>query len=491
MNGDTLKKSILQLAVMGKLVPQNSKDEPAIKLLEKIAKEREKLIKEGKLKKHKFEPVHKDEIPFEIPKSWTWTRLNNVAEINGGFAFKSSELQSLGVRIIRISDFDEKGFKNNNIVRIKYNETFSEYKLEQNNILLAMTGGTVGKSYFVKEKIDNMYVNQRVATIKINNLLNYAYVNYVILSPLTQNKIYESKNSTNDNISMDTIKNFLIPLPPISEQDRIVKKLEQILSLVEEYGKNEEKLMELNKSLPDKIKQSILQYAVQGKLLKQSFNDEPAFKLLEKINKEREKLIKEGKLKKQKFEPVQEDNILFQIPKSWCLTRLGVFCNIYNGDSINKEEKIKKYSKKISNCYDYIGTKDVGFDNIVDYDNGVYIPKNNFSFKIANKNSILLCMEGGSAGRKIAIVSKDVCFGNKLCCFDPIVISNKFLFYYLQSKVFLDFFRDSMKGLIGGVGTQKLKQIPIPLPPLEEQKRIVEKIDKLFVECNKLSEILS
>lgn len=228
------------------------------------------------------------------------------------------------------------------------------------------------------------------------------------------------------------------------------------------------------------LKNSILQLAVQGKLVPQNPNDEPASVLLKRIRAEKERLVKEGKIKKDKvLAPIVDDETPFDIPESWEWIRLGDFCSVYNGDSINADEKQAKYSKKCDgHCY--IGTKDVGFDNSVNYDNGVYIPLSESSFKIAYADSVLMCMEGGSAGRKIAIIDKDVCFGNKLCCFSPVVISNKYLFFFLQSKAFFTQFTALMTGIIGGVGAQKLKSITMPVPPLAEQERIVAKIEELL-----------
>ena len=173
-----------------------------------------------------------DEIPFEIPNNWKWCRLKNVATTNGGFAFKSTKYDNTGVRVIRISDFDENGIKNKNIVRYPYSDEIKAYQLEENNIILAMTGGTVGKSYLVEHLEEPMYVNQRVATIKIQDNVCVKYINFVILSDIIQKVIKYSKNSTNDNISMDTICSFLIPLPPLSEQKRIVEKIESFMDLI-------------------------------------------------------------------------------------------------------------------------------------------------------------------------------------------------------------------------------------------------------------------
>ena len=230
---EDMKKSILQYAIQGKLVDQRSEEGTGEELYRQIQEEKKRLIKEGTIKKEKpLAEIAEDEIPFDIPENWKWVQLGNLASINGGFAFKSTNYTTEGVRVIRISDFNETGFVNDKIVRYPYDDSLSQYVLDVKNILLCMTGGTVGKSLYITKLDEKMVVNQRVATIKVESVLP-EYVYQVILAPITQKVIQDSKNSTNDNISMDTIKSFLIPLPPLAEQKRIVAKLEEILPLCE------------------------------------------------------------------------------------------------------------------------------------------------------------------------------------------------------------------------------------------------------------------
>ena len=242
----------------------------------------------------------------------------------------------------------------------------------------------------------------------------------------------------------------------------------------------------------DQIRKSILQLAIQGKLVKQDPNDEPASELVKRIYEEKQRLIKEGKLKKDKNESyiykgddncyyekvgknkvIKLENLPFEIPDNWSWIRLSSFCDIYTGDSINESDKNKLYR----NCpegYDYIGTKDVNFNHTIVYENGVKIPYDT-QFKICPKSKILLCIEGGSAGRKIAFTSKDVCFGNKLACFNSCIVNDRYLYLFLQSPLFLQLFKDKLTGIISGVSINNLKQLFLPLPPLKEQERIVEK----------------
>ena len=228
------------------------------------------------------------------------------------------------------------------------------------------------------------------------------------------------------------------------------------------------------------LKNSILQLAVQGKLVQQYPEDGTATDLLKHIAQKKSDLIKDGALKKEKPLPaVDANNLPFDVPENWVWIRLGDFCSIYNGNSINAGEKAEKYSKKC-NGHSFIATKDVGFDHSINYENGVYIPLNREDFRIAPVGSVLLCMEGGSAGRKIGILEQDVCFGNKLCCLAPFVIFNKYLYYFLQSPAFFSAFTDLMTGIIGGVGAAKIKSIAMPVPPLAEQERIVAKVEELL-----------
>ena len=210
-----LRKSILTLAVQGKLVPQDPNDEPAVNDFGR----NEELSADA---------------PFEIPEQWTWTQLCQLADINGGFAFKSTDYSDIGTRVVRISDFDEFGFKDHKIVRHRLSPELQKFTLSEGNILMAMTGGTVGKSYYVRSLPEPMVVNQRVATIKVSSGANPSYIDILIRSEMTQEVIREAKNSTNDNISMADIKGFAVPIPSLAEQRRIVTKVEQLTALVDE-----------------------------------------------------------------------------------------------------------------------------------------------------------------------------------------------------------------------------------------------------------------
>jgi type I restriction enzyme S subunit len=225
-----LRELILTLAMQGRLVPQDPNDQPASELLKEIAAEKARLIKEGRLKPQKpLPPIDPKEIPYELPASWQWMKLGQICDINGGYAFKSSNYTDDGIRVVRISDFDENGFKNDKIVRYSFSPDLVNYMLEPDCVLMAMTGGTVGKSFLVKSLSEQMLVNQRVAKIKPFSRILPEFTHYIIRAPLIQSKIELAKKSTNDNISRAHFR-ISFPLPPFSEQKRIVARVEQLMA---------------------------------------------------------------------------------------------------------------------------------------------------------------------------------------------------------------------------------------------------------------------
>ena len=257
---------------------------------------------------------------------------------------------------------------------------------------------------------------------------------------------------------------------------------------LEVLAKNFDLILNAPNSVP-KLREYILQLAVQGKLVPQDPNDEPASELLKKIKSEKDKLIAEGKIKKEKpLEPISPDDIPFDIPNNWKWVRLIDLGSIFNGNSINESEKKNKY-EKISEGYPYLSTKDIGYGDLnINYETGVKIPFNE-SFKIAKSNNILICSEGGSAGKKIALTNQDICFGNKLITLDPIqFVIPMFIFYLYQTPSFFELFKSKMTGIIGGISINEFKSLTIPLPPLEEQKRIVSRVEQLMKLCDELEE---
>ena len=364
--------------------------------------------------------------------------------------------------------------------------------------IIVSCAGTIGETYLLPEEAPIGIINQALMRVGLYNLeiadywqLFFAYI------LLIENEMKGAGSAIKNIPPFEYLKAILVPIPPLQEQKRITERYNELSGYIDRYEQLREKSDILNNSLYTSIKKSILQEAIQGKLVPQDPNDEPASVLLERIQQEKNRLLAEGKLKKKDvvntvifrgddnkyFEKKGKDSICideeipFDIPDTWSWTRLSNVAEIYTGNSISETEKKAKYTNVVGRYY--IGTKDVGFDNKVSYNNGVAIPKKHEQdFRIAPKDSILMCIEGGSAGRKIAIINQDVCFGNKLCCFSPFVEIGRYIYYYLQSPSFIDMFNGNKTGIIGGVSIAKVKEILIPLPPQQELERIVAKIDE-------------
>ena len=504
MNGKQLKNSILQWAIQGKLVPQDPNDEPASVLLERIRVEKAKFVKEKKIKKDKNESIIyrgddnsyyekflatgevkciDDEIPFEIPQGWEWCRLKHMCSMQAGKNISASEI------------YDEKSVLHpyrcvgGNGLR-GFTNTFNA---EGHFAIIGRQGALCG---CLNMESGKFYATEHAVVVNGFGIIPSLFI-YYFFTALNLNQYATA--TAQPGLAVSNIVEVFIPLPPLPEQLRIVSKIEKLLPLVKTYEQAQNGLNELNASLNEQLRKSILQEAIQGKLVPQIAEEGTAEKLLTEISEEKERLIKEGKLKKSAltdsiifkgddnkyYEQVGKkclditEQIPFETPKNWVWTRLSHIANIYTGNSISETEKKSKFTDVIGRYY--IGTKDVDFNNRIIYDNGIAIPKQyEPDFRLAPNNSILMCIEGGSAGRKIAILNQDVCFGNKLCCFSPFVGIGKYMYYYLQSPSFFELFNLNKTGIIGGVSIAKVKEILIPLPPIKEQQRIVAQIEKLF-----------
>ncbi len=520
-----LRKAILQAAVTGKLISSvchpdhdghselvsESSELNAKALLKKIIAERNKKLLLDWQEALKTNPnakkpaavaaskIDENEIPFEIPENWCWCRLGDVVTILGDGLHGTPKYDISGEYY-----FVNGNNLNNGLIEIKPDtkkinkKEFEKYKKDLNDLTIFISiNGTIGNiAFYNNEKIilgkSACYFN--VAIKELKKYFFYLFQTDFFFTYALDN----ATGTTIKNVSLGTMRNFLIPLPPLAVQDAIVEKLEQVLPLVDAYEDALLQKEELKGALKDKLKKSILQEAVQGKLISTVVEPvettaETGRQLLDRIIAERNaKLLAEWK-EALKTNPkarnpapvaagkIDEDEIPFEIPKNWCWCRLGDICNLYTGNSINETEKKTKYTNLKEGRF-YIGTKDVGFDNVINYDNGIKIPFDNDKFRIANANTILMCIEGGSAGRKIAFTDKAVCFGNKLCCFDAYVKESiHFLYYFMQSALFTDLFKDNMNGIIGGVSVNTLKTMLIPLPPLAVQNAIVAKLEQVLL----------
>ncbi|CUP84124.1 type I restriction enzyme specificity protein [Phocaeicola vulgatus] len=521
MNGKQLKNSILQWAIQGKLVPQDPNDEPASVLLERIRTEKAKLVKEKKIKKDKNESIIyrgednsyyekflatgevkciDDEIPFEIPNGWEWCRLSLLI-YPPKYGTSKKSVPSGILPVLRMGNIQDGEIVFDKLVFSNDLDDNKKLLLQYGDLLFNRTNSAelVGKTAIFRGQRNAIFAGYLILLRPI--FINSEYLNLLLNTPYARDYCNEVKTIgvQQCNINAEKISNLLVPIPSLFETVRIVEKVKNIALPIIKYGELYQKLKQLNGELPIILRKSILQEAIQGKLVPQIAEEGTAQELFEQIRQEKLQLVKEGKLKKSAltdsiifkgddnkyYEQVGKkclditEQIPFETPKNWVWTRLSHIANIYTGNSISETEKKSKFTDVIGRYY--IGTKDVDFNNRIIYDNGIAIPKQyEPDFRLAPNNSILMCIEGGSAGRKIAILNQDVCFGNKLCCFSPFVGIGKYMYYYLQSPSFFELFNLNKTGIIGGVSIAKVKEILIPLPPIKEQQRIVAQIEKLF-----------
>lgn len=493
MKGKDLRNALLQEAVQGKLVSQINSEGTADDILCELEAINKSETKKRSKSKIIFE-INEDEIPFEIPSNWRWVRLFNILEIkpSNGYSPKevkyTTDIKKLTLTATTSGYFKPEAFKYVDITK----EESSSYWLKHNDLLIQRSNSRelVGTSCIYDGEDNEFIYPDLMMRMRVFENIDLKYIDYVLKAPFERKYFSENASGTSGSmpkITQDIVNNTLIPLPPLREQKRIVKAIEKCLVVINDFDKKQEALDELNDLICQKSIKAILQEAMQGKLVIQQDKEGNAESVISAIYAKKIEAINKGKVKREKpLGKLTDEELPFDIPDTWRWVRLSDACNMYTGDSINETEKKLKYTNIPEGRF-YIGTKDVGFDKQINYDNGVKIPYDKTNFSVAPKDSVLLCIEGGSAGRKIAITKNDVCFGNKLCCFDSYEPElRQFIYYYLQSPMFTNTFRNNITGIIGGVSIGKLKAMPLPIPPMEEQKRIVAAIEKLLPLCEKL-----
>ena len=496
MTGKQLKNTILQEAIEGRLVPQDPNDEPASVLLVRIRKEKERLVKEGKLKKKDLEvkPISEDEIPFEIPESWEWVRWGDLSE-SIQYGFNAPAKVKGRIRMVRISDIQDGKIVWETVPYCDIEENDIEsYLLKKDDILFARTGGTVGKSYLVNETPkEAIYAGYLIRT-RYSKSLCPQYLKFFMESSLYWFQLKDGTIATaQPNCNGKTLSKMILPLPPLAEQKRIVAKIEELLPKVEEYGKAQESLDKLNAELPEKLKKSILQEAIEGRLVPQDPNDEPASVLLDKIRKEKKGLVKEGKLKKKDLDetPITEEEIPFEIPESWEWVRLGCICDyVHRGKSPKYgEKKILPIMAQKCNQWDRIYTDRCLFaqeDTIERYTEEQFL----------RVGDVIINSTGGGTVGRTGYVDDYVFKEYKRFVVDSHVtivrgkrdVIGKYIYYYLISPLIQFGLEDRCSGSTNQIelGTATICNYLFPLPPLAEQKRIVEKVEEVFAEIDKL-----
>ncbi|QPB43391.1 restriction endonuclease subunit S [Rodentibacter haemolyticus] len=504
MKAQQLKNAILQLAIQGKLVSQDPNDEPASVLLEKIHQEKEKLIAEGKIKKSKKStdklPFQKDEqFPFDLPESWMWVRLEDISSKITDGSHNPPPNSLSGIPILSAANIFNGKIQFSSASRwvseTQWEMENKRTEIQINDILLTIVG-TIGRTAVVKS--NNKFALQRsVAVIKPIQIVP-EYISYALQSSfLLDLMVSNSKGTAQKGVYLNAIKELTIPLPPLTEQHRIVDKIEQLFPFIDQYARKEQELTALDQAFPEKLKKSILQAAIQGKLTEQDPNDEPAIALVKRIQQEKVRLVSEKKLKKAKrqSEIIMRDNIPyeiidgverciadevpFEIPENWCWVRLGDIgkTNIgltYSPSNISNFGTIVLRSGNIKN-----GLLDLNEIVKVNLD----IPET----KKCNKGDILICARNGSkklVGKCAIIDQEGFSFGAFMAIFRSEF--NQYIYHFLCSPLFRNDFDGINTTTINQIKQDNLNNRLIPLPPLNEQKRIVDKIEKLFLEIDKL-----
>ena len=520
MNGKQLKNSILQWAIQGKLVPQDPNDEPASVLLDKIRQEKERLIKEKKIKRDKNASIIyrgednsyyekmlatgevkciDEEIPFDVPQGWEWERWGNIAQTIQ-YGYNAPALEHGVIKMVRISDIQENCVLWNNVPYCLIDENdINTYLLKVNDILFARTGGTVGKSFLVEEVPEKAIYAGYLIRTRYSSLLNPRYMKSFMESQLYWEQLKNGTIATaQPNCNGKTLAKMLLPIPPTKEQDRIVKKLTQLSSFLDNYGLCQDRLNLLNEEIKEQLKKSILQEAIQGKLVPQLAKEGTAQDLLEQIKKEKLNLVKEGKLKKSalatsvifrgddnKYWEKSGDSIVcideeipFGIPSSWSWCRLGNIASVKGGKRIPVGEKLTTENTG----HMYIRVADMK-ENTVKTDDIHYISESIYqkikSYTISTED--LYITVAGTIG-SVGEIPKVFDNANLTENADKIVfrgICKKFLMHCLLSN----FVQSQIKKCTTKVGQPKLaivriEDLLIPLPPIKEQYRIVHKIEQ-------------
>ena len=476
---EDLKKAVLQAAMQGKLTKQLETDSSVDELLKKIADEKAKLIirKNARVDKD-FGDIQENEIEFELPSSWRWTRISNIGVYKKG-PFGSALTKSI---FVNKSENTVKVYEQKNaikkdasigeyyITKDYYETKMKSFTVESGDIIVSCAG-TIGETFVLPEKIEIGIINQALMRMNIAESINVDFFLYYFDHVLKQNAIKESSGSAIKNIPpFEVFKAMLFPLPPIEEQQRIVEKLNQILPLIDEYGKEEDELIALCQNFPEEMKKSVLQSAMQGKLTKQLKTDSSVDELLKKIADEKAKLIEEGKIKKdttkagasgRALAEITEEEIPFDIPENW---RWGQLQNIIKDISAGGD-KPKKFSKEKTKDFQIPvyanGEKNKGLFGFTD------IPViSEKSLTVSGRGTI-----GYSEVREAGYVPIV-----RLLVVKPLASTNLY---------FLKYFFDSLIVYGNGSAVQQLT-VPmlaptvVPIPPIEEQQRIVEKLNTIL-----------
>mgnify|MGYP002798896852 CR=1 FL=1 len=530
MDTKALRQKILDLAIRGKLVPQDPNDEPASVLLERIREQKQQMVKEGKLKKkdikndsvifvgednlhyEKFQDgtvkCIENEIPFELPKGWAWSRLHPLtikigagSTPTGGAAVYSNS----GIKFIRSQNVYDNGLVLNDVAYIseEINQKKSGSIVKPQDILLNITGGSIGRCALVPDDFDIANVNQHVLIIRLVELNLRQYIHSVIISPYIQEQILSKQvGSGRGGLSAETTSSFLIPIPPIQEQYAIQDKLQQCVSSVSEIAVEKTNII----SFILKAKDKILDLAIRGQFVPQDPNDEPASVLLDRIRAEKEELVKQGKIKRDKKESIifkgednsyyekmadgklhcLDDQLSFELPEGWEWCNLSMIGTTNIGLTYRPTDITANGIMVLRSCN--IVNDQIDLNDLVRVE--TTIRENQF----AQENDILICARNGSRALvgKCALIpslGEPASFGAFMAIYRTEYFS--YIVHYLRSTFFRSVFNDGNSTTINQLTQDMLKRAIVPFPPLAEQHRIVAAIEAALYELNRIEKSLS
>ena len=525
MNGKQLKNSILQWAIQGKLVPQDPNDEPASVLLERVRAEKARLVKEKKIKKDKNESIIyrgednsyyekflatgevkciDEEVPFEIPQGWEWCRIRNISQSYIGLTHSPSEVSSQGTIVLRSSNIQDGRIVFDDIVRVTKNIS-EKLLVEKNDIIICARNGSaklVGKSAIVTEITELMTFGAFMAICKTSL---YQYVSIFLQSDLFFSQLRGVSGTTTINqLTQSNFNNFLIAIPPLEEQHRIFEKVNDVLPIVEIYGNKQEQLDKLNDNLRENLKKSILQEAIQGKLVPQIAEEGTAQELLKQITAEKQKLVKEGKLKKSAlnnsvifrgddnkyWEKTEDDavcideEIPFEIPSNWAWVRLDDICSFIHRGKSPKYSPIKKYPVVAQKCNQWAGfsiekAKFIEPKSITSYNSEYFLQDKDLMWnstglgtlgRMAIYYTLLNPYELAVADSHVTVIRP----------YKTHIVS-EYLYYYFASNTVQSVIEDKSDGSTKQkeLATKTVKAYLVPIPPFAEQQRIAERVNEL------------
>ncbi len=491
MTPQELKSSILQLAVQGRLVEQRPEEGTAEELYRQIQEEKQRLIKEGKIKKEKPLPeITEDEVPFDIPESWKWVKLGNILSVYGGKRIPAGRKltdTNTGHIYIRVSDMKNGTVATDNLLFVPNDlyDSISRYIIKTEDVYITVAG-TIGRVGKIPPELDGANLTENADRLVFSNI-NQDWLIQTLDSPLIKMQIAEATTKVGQpKLAIKRIQELHIPLPPLAEQKRIVAKIEELLPYIDCYEKAWSKLEDFNKRFPGDMQKSVLQMAIQGKLVEQRPEEGTGEELYTQIQAEKQSLIKSGKIKKEKPLPeISEDEIPFDIPDSWKWVRIGSLLH----KLVDGTHRTPKYT---TSGVPFVSVKNMS-NGVLSLENTKFISKSEHEelWKRCNpQRGDLLLSKVGTTGVP-AKVDTDIEFSLfvsvALLKFNNQFIDIDFLIYSILAPDF----QKQCKVHTRGVGNKNwvIKDIAntlMPLPPIAEQKRIVQKLEEILPLCDKL-----